>query len=428
MTASSVPPACQRRLAIGVALLIFGIGALIRLTAGFAYKDAGFDEAVYRDYIMMIEKVGPWEYPNICEYYLIGQRDPANEAKLPPTRVLYIFSGWAAKRLSFGDAPAADLTKPNAAARDPSFISLRRVSMLFSILVVGLSGIAAWRMVEPRVGLGVMALAAASPLGIHMGKHAFVDGFFGFWATLCVWLLWENLQRPNQVRWLIALAAALALMVTAKENAIFVYLAMCGIVGMNHWTKFGTATRNLVLAGVLGPLLGLLFLVTLAGGITPFLEIFQLFITKAKTLEFGILHGDGPWFRYLFELILMEPVVTVLALTALVTLPRKAPVFGYLLTFTIISYAIMCKLRYGMNVRFATIWALPITVFAVAQVLYFTDRLGRHARVSAIALIGFMSAYSLRQYNVFFVDYPIYEPIPISTLRAVDILKPETPI
>lgn len=417
------PPASKRRLLVFAAIIIFGIGAVLRMTASSGFKETGYDESLYRDYVLLVDKVGFGKYSGICAYYLRDQADPRNQAKLPPTRILYIFSGWAGKHLAFGGTPPANIDQPGGANRDAVAVSLHRVSLLFSILIVGLCGVAAWRMIGPGVGLGVMVLAATSPLGVHMGKHALVDGFFAFWATLSLWLLWENLQRPKNVRWLIALAVALALMVLAKESAIFVYIAMCGIIAINPWAKFGTVTRSLLLAGVLGPLLGVGVLVVMVGGIDRFFEIFRLFITKANTLEFVILNGDGPWYRYLLELIMMEPIVVILALTGMFTLPRKSPAFGFLLVFMLITYVIMCNLRYGHSLRFTTIWALPLAALAAGQVIALAKYAGRYAGYAAAIVFALMAGYGWQQYQVFFVKNSIYEPVPVLTLKAINILK-----
>jgi 4-amino-4-deoxy-L-arabinose transferase-like glycosyltransferase len=278
-------------------------------------------------------------------------------------------------------------------------------------------------MIGPGVGLGVMALAAASPLGIHMGKHALVDGFFAFWATLCLWLLWENLQRPNNLRWLIAFGASLALMVMTKENSFFVYIAMCGIVVLNRWARFGTVTRGLVLTGILGPLFAVVVLLSLAGGFAPFVEIYKLLVTKAQNLDYAIATGDGPWYRYLIELTVSDPIVFVLAMTGLFTLPLRNKAFGYLIAFVVFSYVMMCNVKYAMNLRYTTIWALPLAALATAQIFQLAGFAGRFPRTIAAVMIAGICAFNLGQYKTFFVNNAIYEPVPLETLRAIGILK-----
>jgi hypothetical protein len=420
---SSAASVRKSRLPVVAAVVIFVIGALIRLFADVGFKGMGFDEALYRDYILMIDKVGFLEYPSICEYYTIDQRKPESMAKLPPTRFLYIFCGWLTKSVVFGDAPPVSHGTPGAADHDPALVSLHRVSLIFSILTVGLCGLAAWRMAGRGIGLGVMALVAASPLAIHMGEHALVDGFFAFWATLCLWLLWENLRNPDNARWLVALTAALALLVMTKENSFFVYVALCGIIAINRLAKFGVVTRPLLIAGILGPLLGVAVLVMLAGGFGAFVEIYKLLVAKAQSLDYAVATGDGPWFRYLIELIVFDPIVLVLALTGFFTLPRKHPAYGFLLAFVVFSYVIMCNVRYGMNVRYTTIWALPMATFAVAQIVYLSEFARHYAVATATTLIAGICAFNLFQYHLFFVENPIYEPVPSATLRAIKLLK-----
>ena len=56
------------------------------------------------------------------------------------------------------------------------------------------------RMAGRGTALAVLALMACAPTQIHMSQHALVDGFFTFWATLTLWMLWENLRQPLRPR------------------------------------------------------------------------------------------------------------------------------------------------------------------------------------------------------------------------------------
>ena len=300
ITTSPTTPT-NARLLLAIAIIVFVFGAFVRLLPSARFNAFGPDEALYRDILVKVDRVGLEHYPEICQLHIEDQRDPANQAVLPPTRFFYPFCGWIAKRIAFGDAPPVYLLAKNGVARDPALVSLHRVAGIFSVLFLGLSGFVAWRMCGRGVGLGVLTLLAGSPLAIHMSQHAFIDGIVAFQATLCLWLLWENLQRPNHLGWLTGLAAALAMIVITKENSFFVYVALCGLVAVNRWAKFGTVTPRLVFAGIMGPAFGVMLLVTLAGGVGPFIEIYRLLVTKAQVLGHAIATGDGPWHRYIVE-------------------------------------------------------------------------------------------------------------------------------
>ena len=285
------------------------------------------------------------------------------------------------------------------------------------------SGLAAWRILGLRSLPAVLALVAFSPLQIHLAQHAFIDGVFTFWAILNLWLLWENLRRPNDLRLLTAFTVSLALMVITKENSFFVYLALAGLVVTNRWAKFGDVTPKLLIAGVVGPLLGVGILVLLAGGIGPFIEIYRLLVSKAETLTYAIKTGDGPWYRYLIDLMLLSPLVLVLAIGGIFPQVRNRPCYVYLVAFVGFSYAVMCNIRYGMNLRYASIWDLPLRALAAAQVGALAARFGSRQTLATSVIITGLCAYDFHQYQVFFMDGSLYELVTGGLLQVVKILK-----
>jgi 4-amino-4-deoxy-L-arabinose transferase-like glycosyltransferase len=271
--------------------------------------------------------------------------------------------------------------------------------------------------------LGVLALTAFAPVSIHMGQHALIDGFFAFWATMCVWMLWENFHHPNDARWLASFCACLALMVLTKENSFFVFVALCGLIVANRWAKFGTVTPALVAVGICGPLLGTLSLVWLAGGVGHFVEIYRVLVTKAQTLTYAIRTGDGPWHRYLVDMLIVSPLVLILAIGGFFTQLRRDRAYLFLALFVGFTYVLMCNVKYAMNLRYATIWDLPLCALATAQIGELTKSFGRRQPLAAAIIVTALCAYGLRQYLVFFADFGLYELVSEGLLRAVKILK-----
>ncbi len=421
---SSAPPApVSHRGPWLLAVLILAAGLFLRVWPWAGFTGTGFDEALYRDNVMRLDKVGLFNYPAICEFYLQDQRNPETITKLPPTRFFYIYAAWVWKTVEFGDAPPASPHTEHFAQSDPALLSLHHVACLFSCLGLFVCGVMAWRMIGLRAMLPVLALLAFSPLQIHLAQHALIDGVFTFWAMLNLWLLWENLQRPNDRGLLIAIGLGLALMVLTKENSFFVYLALAGLVVINRWAKFGTVTTKLLLVSVAGPLLGLATLVVLAGGLPHFVEIYHLLVTKAETLTYAIKTGDGPWYRYLVDLMLLSPLVLVLAIGGVFTQVRGHRAYVYLLAFVGFSYAVMCNVRYGMNLRYASIWDFPLRALAGAQVTTLGARFGSRRNLVVGLLIAGLCAYDLHQYWLFFVHGSLYELVTGGLLYVLKILK-----
>lgn len=399
------------------------LGTTLRWMPTAKFRRAGFDEVLYASYIRSIEGVGLMNYDAIATHYIERQRDPAIKTELPPTRFLYIFTGWLWKRAQFGDAPALNLNEPGSYDRDPYYLSLRHVSALFSTLLMLCSGLAAWRWRGPWFGVGVMALMACAPLQIHTSQHAMIDSFFAFWAGLTLWLVWENLQAPRHAGWLTALGLSLLCMVLTKENAFFVYFALSGLLLLSRWTGFGKLTPTLAAVFVIAPLLGLVILVNLAGGPSNFIETYRLLVTKAQHLDYAIITGDGPWYRYLVDMLVMSPLILLLTVAAAFNLPREDRVCHYLLGFIALSYLVMCNVRYGMNLRYTTIWDFPMRVLVVTALPALATRWCAPARYFVPVAIAALCAYDVYEYWLFFVNHPLYELVPDEMLEVVRILK-----
>lgn len=378
------------------------IGALHH-KAGF--QTIGFDEALYLRYVTELSHVGLANYPYMAKRYVEAQ-NKSPIAILPPTRFLYILLACVLHQ----------------AAGTGSLASLQYISCLFSILLVFLSLLFAWRLAGAQMALCVAALMSCAPTQIHMAQFALIDGFFAFWATLSIWLLWENLQRPNNWGWLTCYTLSLALLVLTKENALFAYVALVALLIANHWFRFGRGSRLLVLLTFVGPLIGVAILVTLCGSLRTVIQIYSMLVAKASVTPYAVLTGDGPWYRYIFDLLLVSPVVLILAIGGAFSLRSNQKAGVFLLGFVVVSYLLMANVRYGMNLRYANMWDMPLRFLAIGGLIHLGESLRRPVlwltlSVTAVCLI------EVRQYWIFFVQHDLYELITLELLRAINIVK-----
>jgi 4-amino-4-deoxy-L-arabinose transferase and related glycosyltransferases of PMT family len=366
----------------------------------------GFDEGLYRGYLNVIIDKGLGVYPEMVQEYVEVQ-GKMDQAILPPVRFLYIFAGYVWHSCFGSDALA----------------SLRWVASFFSILTLILSGIFAWRLRDRATALAVTALMSCAPTQIHMSQHALIDGFFAFWALLCLWMLWENLQTGTNWRWILAYTVALALLVITKENSFFVWCGLVAVIVANRWLQLGTVRRELLLATIAGPLLGVVILVFLAGGLDNLITIYRLLVTKASITPYAIITGDGPWHRYLVDLLLVSPLVLLLALGTIFRLDRTKKPELYISIFIAATYLIMCNVKYGMNLRYANMWDMPLRFLAFGQIGVLAALVPRYRTWLTAILVGLVAGLELRQYYILAVQYPLYELITHDLLRALHILK-----
>ena len=366
----------------------------------------GFDEELYREYVDELSGKGLRHYPDIVLGY-IEKQVKLPSSILPPVRFLYIFTAYVWHSIFGTDALS----------------SLRNVASFFSVLTLGLAAVFAWRVRPGAESVAVTALVAFAPTQIHMSQHALVDGFFTFWALLVIWMLWENLQAPRKWGWLMGYTAALAFLVLTKENSFFVCIAILVVLIANQWLRYGTVTRELVIATAVGPLLGAVVLVFLAGGLDVLFGTYRLLIAKNYRLPYAIKTGDGPWHRYLLDLLLVSPIVMLLAIGALFRINREKRFELFLITFVAGSYLVMCNLKYGMNLRYANMWDVPLRFLAVGMVVSLTVNFGKWSRISFMVAIAAICALELRQYVILAVNFPLYELVTEGLLRALHILK-----
>ncbi|MBE7219988.1 MAG: phospholipid carrier-dependent glycosyltransferase [Caulobacteraceae bacterium] len=400
---------------VWTALLVAVAGACLRVWpwAGWVGK-IGVDEAYYSRYLTQLVQSGLGGYPDIVDNYKLLQANLVGSI-LPPTRFLYIFCAYLWHGAFGGE----------------SLECFRAVSRLFGVLTLLLAGLFARRLLaDRRLALGAFALMAASPLQIHMAQHALADGFFEFWALGTLWALWECLNQPGHKGWLAAYGLGLAALVTTKENAFFVWVAVVALLVLNRWVRFGQVNRALVVLTFVGPLVGVAVLVNLSGGLTSLIDVYRLGVPKNLALPYAIKTGDGPWYRYLLDLLTMSPLVLLLAVGTAWQL-RVAPdgrrddrPLIFALGFIAASYVLMCNVKYGMNLRYATMWDLPLRVLAVTQVGWLAARwpAERRAWVLTLAVAG-LCLFDVNQYYELGVQYPLYELAPTNLLHALSILK-----
>jgi len=401
-------------LALGIFLRLpphtFAAGAALHPIASLhpqpAFNEIGFDEGLYREYVNALSKDGLGSYPDIVQGYIDVQKKLPGSI-LPPLRFLYIFTAYVWHSLFGSEALDA----------------LHQVAAFFSMLTLALATAFVWRIRGPTWAIAIAALMAVAPTQLHMSQHALVDGFFTFWALLVLWLFWGNLQAPRDWRWLVAYIVALALLILTKENSFFVWVALVVLLITNRWLQFGTVTRELFMATVLGPLLGVVALIFLAGGIDVFVQSYQLSVGKNFQLHYAILTGDGPWYRYLVDLLLVSPIVLILALGTIFRLNRAMKPELFMSIFIAAGYLVMCNVKYGMNLRYANMWDLPLRFLAFSQIVAFASLAKKYRSAIVAGAVVLLAAIEFHQYIVLAVRYPLYELITHDLLQALQILK-----
>ncbi len=393
------------------AALILAAGIFLRVHPTAAFHQVGSDEATYTRYLGALRMVGIANYRAVVKAYEEYQAT-LSDAIVHPLRMNYLVISYGWMQLFHCNPLAA----------------LHAVASAASILHLLLAGVVAWRFGGRSAVLGVLALAAFAPLQICLAQRALVDGFYAFFAMLSFWLLWENLRTPNHWGWLAAFTGSLFMLVLTKEYSAFVVFAFCAIMALNHWLDFGWVTPKLLAATAAGPALAVLVLMYFAGGAGAFFHFYLEFVQKSRTLGYAINWQDGPWSRYLLDFLLVTPAVLLLAVGRMFQLDRKNPADLFCAVFLVFSYVPMACVTYGMSLRFASFWDLPMCWLAYSMLRSLAGRLfARRATVALAVATVIVCGIELREYSRVFVEikeeHPVYDPITHNLLEADHILK-----
>ena len=150
---------------------------------------------------------------------------------------------------------------------------------------------------------------------------------------------------------------------------------------------------------------------------------YELSVGKNYQLPYAIMTGDGPWHRYLVDLLLVSPVILLLAIGAVFTLDRSQKPELFLFSFIAASYLVMCNIKYGMNLRYANMWDMPLRMLAAGTIGILAAKLPRFQLAFTVGAVAAICLVEFRQYLVLFVHYPLYELVSEGLLRALHILK-----
>ena len=84
----------------------------------------------------------------------------------------------------------------------------------------------------------------------------------------------------------------------------------------------------------------------------------------------------------------------------------------------------MSAVPFGMSLRFAAYWDLPLRWLALSQVLQVAEKLPRIRPLFALAgVILILAAVDLFQYWRYFVHAQIYDPVSFQLLHASRLIK-----
>lgn len=373
MSRTDAPSASARR-ALWCIIALVLIGCYARLTQWESVEKLYFDENYYVAYATFHSEHSLAAFPSFCDAFMKMQ-EKEKVGIPPPTRLFYPFLGAIVHNVFGTSIPR----------------SLMLLSALASCAMLVIGGIWAHRMFAGRLAVGITLLMAVSLNQLHLSQRLMIDPIIGAFCMVALWSLWE-LGAGSERKWLFGAiyAASLFALVFVKESSFVVFtgIAVSVVIGRRCKTLPELPPYMLIVTVAAGAL-AFSILCLLVGGFGKFFQLYGTLVQLSLATPYVHIFGDGPWFRYVVDSMLAQPLPTVLALAALVWLPFKDAKARYLTLFVFVTFALMANIKYGQFYRYAIIWDFPIAVLAALQLAQFSERLshGKAHFIYAVALV-----------------------------------------
>ena len=402
-----IEEACLRvfqsaRTLAGSLTVVLLVALLWRLLTFAAPERTGYDEAVYRAYAQLIGERGMEGLRAAVAAW--PDNEFLNKGSLP-YRLFYLLPCTGICKLLGG------YTTSNLAV----------LSLIFGLATVVVVLLLARRWVGPVYGMLTTLLVAVSPLGTMLSRRALQDTCFAFVVAVSLLFFDRCLRGERRRSDLWWLGVALVAGFLTKETMLFLYPAFL-LAGLCYVRNGWRDKVPIAIPFIVAPLIHLAVVVWLSGGLQACLNTYRSYAAMQKTIPYALQFQNGPWFRYLVDLMLLSPLAVVLAVIGAAS-PSRCP--RAVLVFMLAALAVMSVISI-LNVRFILFLDPCLRVYAVLGVMALVRRIpGSWQFQCALAAILFVMVVGsdLFQFYRLFEAAGVYDPVTAELIRANGFIR-----
>ncbi len=390
----------KRRLILFAAILI--AGATLRVVWNDIDADdfSPDDEQRYVDYSTHLAQEGWASFPRLVHAHIVDQKEWIYPG---PLRWGHLALTSLACRLSTECGPRA-------------LANLSTVAGILSILFTFLIG---RLLLGDEAALVAAALTISSPLQLGMGRRALQDEVLCASALLTLWLLsWLVIKPPTATtRRALLIAGALAsatLTAGIKESFLMYYPAIAAMLFLlaPQPRKRTFLPAFLVLAAA--PILSAVIFCILSHSVDAYFALWRI-NTGQIDAPFARAYQSGPFDRPLFDLLLLSPIVTVLAIAGAGRAGKNAGV-NALAGFTLVALTVF-GLFSSKNARYVIV-VDPIDRLLAASLIV---ALPRRPWVP-LAVIALVAATELSLFYTLFEIGDVFDPLTYNLLKVLRVM------
>jgi len=312
-----------------------------------------------------------------------------------------------------------------------TYQSLAHLSYAAMLLFLILSYVFARRYLGYEVATLYTLLLACSPLVMAASRRVLQDSVLSLFWALPFWLFFEYLMRRRP--WALAgffLSCIVAL--TIKEASVFllVFFLFAWLIFKRFYKK-DMPWGDLVWLMAVPPVGALILYIAFLGGVGNLVRLvsfaFETHFTAASTAAFTpySLFATGPWFKYLLDLLLIAPWVTVLAVAFMVMLlgrRRMSPLHAYGLLFFIVLYVLLSSMKFTKIIRFGMSLEIVTYLFAILGLLHLVRSRSRWSFYAGQAFLLYVCFGQIQFFRKLFIEMKTYDTISVWLLLSHKVI------
>jgi hypothetical protein len=404
-------PQLKRILLIAMGVLLL-IGTGLRITRMEPPRPVGFDERYYVMYTQWHATHSVTEFDNYCAaFYQTQLKSPVGIPS--PMRLLYPYAAMLVQKAT-GFATAD---------------SLLAVSILSAILLLVFTAIIAARMFGMPVALGVTALTVVGFNQLHQTQGILVDCVIAVLTLWALWSLWELGRSPRKWGfWLLYCTSMLAL-VFVKESAFLIYCGIAAVIVLGKPLRLFEHPPKYALVATVGcGAIAFSILCWLCGGFERFFDIYMAVVDKSLKTPYVIQMGDGPWYRYIVDSMLAQPLITIFAIAGIMQFPFTDVRVRFWCVFMAITFAMMSQVKYAQFFRYSIIWDLPLRLLVVFQIAQLAKQFVPQ-RASLVVMLS-ITLISFHEFSRYWKTCVLNHAYALETIELIvnqDFYRPNAP-
>jgi len=300
-----------------------------------------------------------------------------------------------------------------------SFLGLAHLSLFSFLVFLCVSFYFASKYFDKDTALCYAVLLAFSPLALGLARRALLESTVQLFVAICFWLFWSLIQSRSSLKTAVFILV-FSLAILMKET-VFLLSPIFVVFLLMYKFLFKREVRLMDFLSVsIFPFLIVGMVYLSVGGLTHTLQTIRIILHSPKTNPHAIAFGQGPWFRYIIDFMLLSPWVVLCSIGFIFSYflsERRHDLEVFAIVFAVLSYFLFNF--FTKNVRYVMMLDIPMRLFTVLLLKEIISRsVPRHATlvltllILGLALLDYMNFYTL------FLEQGIYDPISHALLKS----------